>query len=122
MNPVRKGMGLVVDVVGSATWAAAGFFIVARFVSPAAGAVLALGVFLSALTIMLTARLQETRARSLLSGVCPRCAASLTQTHSHRRWDTARERWLAPLTAWECAACGYGHEEPAPCLTCPEAA
>ncbi len=122
MSPVRAGMGLFVDVAGSATWAAAAFFLVARFVSPAAGAVLALGIFLSALTIMLTSRFQESRARSLLRGVCPRCASSLTQAHSHRRWDTERDRWLAPLTAWECAGCGYGHGEPAPCGSCPEAA
>ena len=122
VNPVRTGMGLFVDVAGSAMWAAAGFFIVARVISPAAGAVLALGIFLSALTIMLTARFQESRARALLSGVCPRCSSFLRQAHSHRRWDTERQRWLAPLTAWECAGCGYGHEEPAPCNSCPESA
>jgi hypothetical protein len=122
VKPVRSGVGLFVDIAGSATWAAAGFFIAARLVSPAAGAVLALGIFVSALTWMLTARFQETRARSLLRGVCPRCGASLRQEHSHRRWDTERERWLAPLTAWECVGCGYGHEEPAPCGACPESA
>jgi hypothetical protein len=122
MRPVRAGMGLFVDLAGSATWAAAGFFLVARFVSPAAGAVLALGIFVSALTLMLTTRVQESRARSLLIGVCPRCGAVLSQSHSHRRWDTERERWLAPLTAWECAGCGYGHEEPAPCNCCPDSA
>lgn len=122
MKPVRSGMGLVVDLAGSATWAAAGFFIAARLVSPAAGAVLALGIFLSALTVMLTARFQESRARALLRGMCPRCAAELTQAHSHRRWDTERQRWLAPLTAWLCAGCGYGHEEPAPCAGCPDSA
>jgi hypothetical protein len=112
----------LLDVVGSATWALAAFFLTARLVSPAAGAVLGLGIFVSALTMMLTSRFQETRALALQRGVCPRCDARLSQTHSHRRWDTSRERWLAPLTAWECTACGYGHEEPAPCATCPEAA
>jgi hypothetical protein len=120
MKPVRAGMGLFFDVAGSATWAAAGFFIAARLLSPAAGAVLALGIFLSALTLMLTSRFQESRVEALLRGVCPRCRAPLRNEHSHRRWDTERQRWLAPLTAWECAACGYGHEEPAPCNACPE--
>lgn len=113
-------MGLLIDVAGAATWAAAGFFIAARLASPAAGAVLALGIFLSALALMLTTHLQESRARALLSGACPRCGATLSQSHSHRRWDVARERWLAPLTAWECGGCGYGHEEPAPCDRCPD--
>jgi hypothetical protein len=115
-------MGLFVDVASSTMWAAAGFFIAARLFSPAAGAVLALGIFLSSLAFMLTSRLQESRAQALLSGACPRCARSLRQAHSHRRWDPEREHWLAPMTTWDCAGCGYGHEEPAPCATCPDSA
>jgi len=115
-------MGLFLDVAGAGMWALAAFFITARLVSPAAGGVLGLGIFLSALTMMLTARLQESRARALLAGACPRCKATVKQAHAHRRWDVQASRWLAPLTTWECAACGYGHEEAAPCSACPEAA
>ena len=122
MRSVGASLGLFLDIAGAGMWALAAFLITARFVSPAAGGVLGLGIFLSALTIMLTARLQESRARALLSGACPRCKATLKQAHAHRRWDVQALRWLAPLTTWECGACGYGHEEPAPCGSCPEAA
>jgi ribosomal protein L40E len=121
VNTMRSSAGFALDMAGAAMWGLAGFFIVARLVSPAAGGVLGLAVFVSALTIMLMARFQEARARALLEGACPRCREPLRQEHSHRRWDTQRQRWLAPLTAWECRSCGYGHEEPAPCESCPEA-
>ena len=122
MKSFGAGMSLFLDIAGAGMWALAAFFIVARFVSPAAGGVLGLGIFLSALTFLLTSSLQEARARVLLEGACPRCKAALRQAHVHRRWDVAASRWLAPLTTWECDACGYGHEEPAPCGACPEAA
>jgi uncharacterized protein YbaR (Trm112 family) len=57
-----------------------------------------------------------------MSDACPQCKGPLRRDHEHRRWDTERSRWLAPLTTWECTACGYSHGEPVLCERCPEAA
>jgi hypothetical protein len=116
-----SALGLLLDVAGAAAWGLAAFFIVNHFVSTAAGGLLGLGIFFSMLSYMLSGRLQESRAKSLIDGACPRCRAWLHRDHEHRRWDTERERWLAPLTSWDCAACGYGHAEPVPCSNCPQA-
>lgn len=124
MGALRTGagaLGLVLDLTGAAAWGLAAFFIINSLISTPAGGLLGLGIFFSALAYMLSARLQESRAKSLLADACPRCHASLRREHEHRRWDTERERWLAPLTSWECGGCGYGHSEPVPCERCPEA-
>jgi hypothetical protein len=115
-------LGLALDVIGSAAWGVAAFFIVNSLISTAAGGLLGLGIFLSSLTLVLNGRLQESRARALQADTCPRCKMGLRREHEHRRWDTERERWLAPLTTWDCSACGFGHSEPVPCIRCPEAA
>ena len=115
-------LGLAFDVSGAAAWGLAGFFLISALLSTTAGGLIGIAVFVSMLTYTLGARLQETRARALQVGACPRCQASLRREHEHRRWDTERDRWLAPLTTWECAACDYGHSEPVPCDHCPEAA
>jgi len=124
MGAIRSGvgaLGLALDVTGAAAWGLAAFFVTNSLISTAAGGLLGLGIFFSALTYMLSGRLQESRARSLVVGACPRCKSLLRREHEHRRWDTERERWLAPLTSWDCAGCGYGHAEPVPCEKCPEA-
>jgi hypothetical protein len=124
MGAIRSGagvLGLILDVTGAAAWGLAAFFVANNLISTAGGGLLGLGIFFSALTYMLSGRLQESRARSLIEGTCPRCKAWLRRDHEHRRWDIEREHWLAPLTSWECAECGYGHAEPAPCGACPEA-
>ena len=125
MSALRSGagaLGLLLDVAGAAAWGLAAFLLVSSLASTAAGSLLAVAVFFSALAYMLSARLQESRARSLLGDACPRCTAALRREHEHRRWDTEHDRWLAPLTTWECAGCGYSHAEPVPCERCPEAA
>ena len=125
MGALRSGagaLGLVLDVTGAAAWGLAAFFVTNNLISTAAGGLLGLGIFFSALAYMLSGRLQESRAKSLLANACPRCEAPLRREHEHRRWDTQGERWLAPLTTWECAECDYGHSEPVPCERCPEAA
>jgi hypothetical protein len=125
VGALRSGagaLGVVLDVSGAAAWGLAVFFVTNSFISTAGGALLGVGVFFSALAYMLSGRLQESRARSLLADSCPRCKAVLSRDHEHRRWDTEGLRWLAPLTSWECDQCGYGHAEPVPCERCPEAA
>jgi hypothetical protein len=114
-------LGLFLDVAGAAAWGLAAFFLAGNLISTAAGGLLGLGIFLSALTFTFNGRMQESRAKALLEDACPRCKMGLRREHEHRRWDTERERWLAPLTTWECASCGYGHSEPVPCARCPEA-
>lgn len=112
---------MMFDIMGSAAWGLAAFFIASSLISTPAGGLLGIGIFFSALAYMLSARLQESRAKSLLTDACPRCHAATRREHEHRRWDTERERWLAPLTTWDCRGCGYGHSEPVPCEKCPEA-
>jgi len=119
MSGLRSGLGLAIDIAGAAAWGLAAFFIVARLLSPAAGSLLGLALFLSALTLMIGARLQETKARQLAAGACPRCGSALRTDHQHRRWDAAGKAWLAPLTTWACRGCGFEQDEAIPCGSCP---
>ena len=121
MTALRSGFDLFVDVAGSATWALAVFFITARLVSTEAGGLLGLAIFVSALTMVFSARIQETRARELVAGDCPECRSKLLTEHNHRRWDTTHAKWLAPITTWRCSGCGFGHDEPVACERCPAA-
>jgi hypothetical protein len=82
---------------------------------------LALATFITIAAFSLQTYLQEARARALAASVCPRCKALVESEHRHRRWDAGRAGWLAPVTSWECAACGYGHSETWACATCPVA-
>jgi hypothetical protein len=117
-----SGLGLFLDLGGPAAWGLAAFFAASRLLSPTAGALLALGVFLSALAVMLGARLQESTARRLAQSVCPRCRGAIGLEHQHRRWDASRSAWLPPLTTWQCRACDFVQDESLACPACPEAA
>ena len=121
VRAVRTGLDIVVDLLGSAAWALAVFVLGARLVSTEAGALLALGTFITIAAFSLQTYVQEARARALAAGVCPRCKAAVSTEHRHRRWDAERAGWLAPVTSWECAACGYGHNESWVCPACPTA-
>jgi hypothetical protein len=114
-------LGLVIDVAGSAAWGLVAFFLITSLISATAGGLLGVAIFFSALAYLLSGRFQESRARALLVDECPRCKSATRREHEHRRWDTGGERWLAPLTTWECAGCGYSHSEPVPCERCPAA-
>ena len=120
MTGVRRGLDFAIDFITSGLWALAVFFIGARLFSTSAGLMLALAVFVSAMTFTVTNRSQERRARHIAVGVCPRCHDSLVNEHEHRRWDTAHGEWLPPLTTWHCEACGFQQEAPLACEMCPE--
>jgi hypothetical protein len=117
-----SGLGLIVDVAGPAAWGLAAYVVGSRLLSPGAATLIALGVFFSALALMLGARMQEARARQLARSVCPRCRRDLEIEHEHRRWDGSRSSWLPPLTTWHCRGCDFIQDEPAACPACPEAA
>jgi hypothetical protein len=116
---VRRGLDLAVDFVTSSLWALAAFFVGARLLSDSAGLLLALAVFVTAMTFIVSNRSQEQRARHIAAGACPRCQTPLVSEHEHRRWDTAHAQWLAPLTTWHCDACGFQQEAPLGCESCP---
>jgi hypothetical protein len=116
---VRRGLDFAIDVLTSCLWALAAFFVGARLVSTPAGGLLALAVFVTAMTFVLSSRSQERRARAIAAGACPRCGEALGSDHQHRRWDTSTSAWLAPLTTWTCAACGFQQEAPLACEGCP---
>lgn len=121
VRAVRRGIDVLVDLLGSAAWALAVFVLGARLISAPAGALLGLATFITIGGFALQTYLQEARARALAAGACPRCKAPITSAHRHRRWDAERAAWLAPVTSWECAACGYGHDESWSCPACPAA-
>jgi hypothetical protein len=121
VRAVRRGLDVFVDLLGSAAWALAVFVLGARLISTPAGALLGLATFITIAAFSLQTYLQESRARALAAGACPRCKAPVASEHRHRRWDAERRAWLAPVTSWECAACGYGHNESWPCPACPAA-
>ena len=119
MTSVRRGLDLAIDFVTSGLWALAAFFIAARLISRDAGLLFGVAVFVTAMTFIVSNRSQERRARHIAAGACPRCEAALVSEHEHRRWDTAHAQWLAPLTTWECEACGFQQEAPLACENCP---
>jgi zinc transporter ZupT len=119
MTAVRAGFDLLLSFVGAAAWSLAAFAVGARLVSPAAGGLLAVGLFLSLLAVFLGSHLHETRLSRLASGVCPRCKGGVRSEHLHRRLVDASGEWLAPLTSWQCASCGFAHNEAWPCPGCP---
>ena len=121
MTSVRRGLDFGIDVVTSGLWALAAFFVAARLISSDAGLLLALAVFVTAMTFIVSNRSQERRARYIAAGLCPRCQASLASEHEHRRWDTAHAEWLPPLTTWQCEACNFQQEPQLACESCPGA-
>jgi len=119
VRAVRRGVDMFVDLLGSAAWALAMFVLGARLISTPAGGLLALATFISISAFSLQTYVLESRARALAAGACPRCKASITSDHRHRRWDAERSAWLQPVTTWECGTCGYGHNESWLCPQCP---
>ena len=119
MINVRRGVDFTVEFFRSFMWALAAFFITARLVSPEAGALLALAVFVTALTFIATSRVQERRARAIAEGACPRCGEALVTDHEHRRWDATDQKWLPALTTWHCPRCAFQQEAPLGCEACP---
>ena len=121
MTVVGRGLDLVLALLGAAAWSLTAFFLVSRFVSPTAGGLLALGLFLSGLVYVINGQLQDARSRSLSAGHCPRCKHDITSEHRHRRWEPERRAWSAPSLSWECASCGFSHSETWACAACPAA-
>ena len=121
MTAVWRGLDLALALLGAAAWGLAAFVIGSRLVSPAAGGLLAVGLFLSGLALVLGSHLQDTRLQRLAAGQCPRCRRGIASDHRHRRWDVEHREWLAPSLAWECASCGFSHSETWACPTCPSA-
>lgn len=121
MTGVRGGFDLAVDFFAATMWAMAAFFAGARLFSGTVGLLLALAVFITAVSYIMGSRVQEQRARHLAVGDCPRCKVSLTMEHTHRRWDSGNSQWLPPLISWRCAACGFQQEERLACEACPRA-
>jgi RNase P subunit RPR2 len=119
LTSVRRSLDFAIDVVTSSLWALAAFFVAARLISSDAGLLLALAVFVTAMTFIVSNRSQERRARHIAAGVCPRCQSNLVSEHEHRRWDTVHSEWLPPLTTWQCEACDFQQEAPLACETCP---
>jgi hypothetical protein len=117
----RSGFDLALDIIGAMAWGLAAFALGARVVSPPVGALVGLGVMSTIAAMGLRTHLEGARMRNLGAGACPRCHAAIASEHRHRRWDPERSTWLPPLTAWECSACGYGHNESWACSTCPAA-
>ncbi len=122
MTNVRRGLDLVIDLVGVLAWGFAAFVIGSHFVSRAAGGVFGVALALSALTWALSTHLQDSRMHALAAGRCPRCKQIISSEHRHRRWEPARGEWLQPTTSWDCKSCGYGHNEAWACPSCPDAA
>lgn len=119
MTVLRTGLDFTIDVASAGMWALAAFFIGTRLISSQGGTLLALAVFVTALTFVVTSRIQEGRARNLARGACPRCREALHTEHEHRRWDAASHQWLPPVHAWRCADCGFQQEETLACEACP---
>ena len=121
VRAMRRGLDIFVDLLGSAAWALAVFVLGARLISTPAGGLLGLATFISIAAFSLQTYVVEGRTRALAASVCPNCKAPVSSEHRHRRWDAERRAWLAPVTSWECASCGFGHSESWMCPSCPTA-
>ena len=121
MRVLAQGFGFAIDLVTSAAWALAAFFIGARLFGLSAGLLLALAVFVTSMTYVVISRAQERRAEQLATGRCPRCLNGGVSEHVHRRWDPAATAWLLPSTSWRCPQCGFEHTEALACEQCPAA-
>ena len=115
----RPGFDLALDLIGAMAWGLAAFALGARLISPPVGALIGLGVLFTVAAMGLRTHLEEARMKSLGAGACPRCRSAIASEHRHRRWDPAGATWLPPLTTWDCAECGYGHNESWACASCP---
>ena len=120
MTAIGRGLDLALALLGATAWALAAFVLGTRFVSPAAGGLLAVGLFLSGLALVVGSQVQDLRLQRLAAGLCPRCRRVVASEHRHRRWDPERGDWQAPSLAWECA-CGFSYSETWACPTCPPA-
>ena len=120
MPILRAGFDLAIVLVGAAAWSLAVLVFGSRFLSPTAGDLLALAVFVSALVFVLSGELQAIQGKRLAAGRCPRCHGPVAADHRHRRWDAARSAWLAPTTNWDCPVCAFNHSEAWACPACPE--
>ena len=121
MTTAGKGLGILIDVASAAAWGFGGYLLGSRLTSDQVGGLLGLAVFLSLLALSLGTALQELRMERLVSGICPRCRASVAYEHRHRRWDPARSGWLPPMTSWECRQCNFAQSEAWACPSCPAA-
>jgi hypothetical protein len=121
MRVLGQGFGFAIDLVTSAAWALAAFFIGARLFGLSAGLLLALAVFVTSMTYVVISRAQERRAAQLATGRCPRCRSAIATEHVHRRWDPPATSWLLPSTPWRCRECGFEHTEALACEGCPAA-
>lgn len=120
MRLVQGGIDLTLALFGALSWSFAAFVFGSRYVSPAAGGLLGIGLLLSSGAMLLGAMLRDRRQRLLNEGTCPRCRSGVTFEHRHRRWEPGRSVWEAPSTAWECRACGFAASEEWACPACPE--
>ncbi len=120
MPALRAGFDLAILLLGAAAWSVAVLILGSRLLSPTAGGLLALAVFVSALAFVLSGELQGIQGRRLAAGLCPRCRSPIAADHGHRRWDAGRGAWLAPTTNWDCPVCNFNHSETWACPACPE--
>jgi hypothetical protein len=116
----RSALDSLLALVASLAWAFAVFAFGARWVSPLASGLLALGVLASASVTILTMHLRDRRLLALAKGECPRCGAGVTFEHRHRRWEPAGAVWTAASTNWDCASCSYSQAESWDCPACPQ--
>ena len=122
MTSIRRGLDLLIDLVGVVAWGFAAFVLASHFVSRSAGPVFGIALAIAALAWAISTHVQDSRMHSLAAGRCPRCKQVIGSEHRHRRWEPSRSEWLQPVTSWECKQCGYGHSETWVCPGCPDAA
>jgi hypothetical protein len=122
VTTLRGGFDLAIALFGVAAWSFAAFVFGSRWLSPTAGGLIGVGLFLSSLALVVGTFVQDARYDRLAAGVCPRCRGAIAADHRHRRWEATRQVWLAPATTWECGACGFSHGEAWECPACPERA
>jgi hypothetical protein len=121
MTLLRGGFDLLIALIGVAAWSFAAFVFGSRFLSPTAGGLLAVALFISTLAMVVGGHLQDSRLQRLAAGVCPGCRQPLASEHRHRRWDADQAQWTTPATIWECSRCGFSHSESWACPACPAA-
>jgi ribosomal protein S27AE len=115
-----RNLDTLLALFAALAWAFAVFALGSRFLSPAVGGLVGLGLLISGLSAVLSMYVRDSRLEALSRGNCPRCGNSVQTEHEHRRWLAERRTWLRPATTWDCPACSYSHSEAWGCPRCPE--
>ena len=120
MSVLGRGFDLALGLFAVVVCGLTALFYGSRLLSPEAGGLLGVGVFLAGLALVVSGQVADRRLQRLAAGACPRCAAAIAPEHRHRSWQPEPGEWREPALSWDCEVCGFYHSERWACPSCQE--